>query len=113
MGLLTGKLEKDMELMREQIRVETPSDAVKRDKLISQAVRDSSLPSEIQKSMSEIIQARLKGKNVSQTPQQDDEEDLRRKLAVAQNADLVNMGTTLQRRATDSGGILTRGKMLG
>ena len=110
MGLLTGKLEKDMELMKQQLYVPTGPDVQKREKLIEQAVKSVSLPSEVQKSMSEIISQRLKARNP--LPQDQEEEDIRRKL-VQQSADLVNMGSTLQRQATDSGGILTKGKSLG
>lgn len=110
MGLLTGKLEKDMELMRQQLYVPTAADQQKREKIVEQAVKSANLPSEVQKSMSQIISARLK--NAAPTPRDQEEEDIRRKL-VQQSADLVNMGSTLQVKSSDSGGILTKGKMLG
>lgn len=110
MGLLTGKLEKDMELMRQQLYVPTSADTQKREKIVEQAVRSANLPSEVQKSMSQIISQRLKSQPAN--PQDQEEEDIRRRL-VQQSADLVNMGSTLQRQATDSGGVMTKGKSLG
>lgn len=111
MALLTGKLEKDMELLKQQLEVTTPSDSQKREKIISDAIRTASLPSEIQKSMAERLQQRLKS---ASTKQSNDDEELRKRLTNAINtSDVVNMGTTMQRRSTDTGSMLTKGKSLG
>ena len=111
MALLTGKLEKDMELMKQQLEVGTQADNQKREKIITDAVRTANLPSEIQKSMAERIQQRLKSASTKQTS---DDEELRKRLtSVINTSDAVNMGTTMQRRATDTGSMLSKGKMLG
>jgi len=111
MAILTKKLEKDMELMEQRLQVNTQSDSQKREKIIADAIRTASLPSEVQKSMAERIQQRLKSAN---TKQMSDEEDLRKRLtSVINTSDAVNMGTTMQRKTTDTGSTLYKGKMLG
>jgi hypothetical protein len=107
MGILTRKMEKDMELMKEQLRVDTPSDNIKKESLVSQAIKTANLPSEIQKSMGEMLRDRLK---VASQSQQDDEELKKRVSEQLKTSDMVNMGTTMQR---SDNSLLSKGKSLG
>lgn len=107
MGLLTRKMEKDMELMKEQLRVDTPSDNIKKESLVTQAIKSASLPSEIQKSMGEMLRDRLKV--AADKTAQDDEELKKRVSESLKSADTVNMGTTLQK----SENAMRKGNMLG
>lgn len=107
MALLTRKIEKDMELMKEQLRVDVPSDNIKKEQLVSQAIKSANLPSEIQKSMSEVLKDRLK---VASQAQQDDEELKKRVAEQLKTSDMVNMGTTMQRSDNST---LSKGKILG
>lgn len=106
MGILTRKMEKDMELMKEQLRVDTPSDNLKKESLVNQAIKSAGLPSEIQKSMGEMLRDRLKGA----ADKQDDEELKKRVSEQLKTSDMVNMGTTMQR---SDNSLLSKGKMLG
>lgn len=104
MGLLTRKMEKDMELMKEKLRVDTPSDNIKKESLVTQAIKSAGLPSEIQKSMGEMLRDRLKGSADK------DDEDLKKRVSDSlKSADVVNMGTTLQK----SENAMRKGSMLG
>ena len=107
MALLTRKIEKDMELMKEQLRVDVPSDNIKKEQLVSQAIKSANLPSEIQKSMSEVLKDRLR---VASQAQQDDEELKKRVAEQLKSSDMVNMGTTMQRSDNST---LSKGKILG
>ena len=107
MGILTRKMEKDMELMKEQLRVDTPSDNIKKESLVSQAIKTANLPSDIQKSMGEMLRDRLK---VASQAQQDDEELKKRVSEQLKTSDMVNMGTTMQK---SDNSLLSKGKMLG
>jgi len=106
MGILTRKMEKDMELMKEQLRVDTPSDNIKKESLVNQAIKTAGLPSEIQKSMGEMLRDRL---NAAATKQ--DEEEVKKRVSdQLKSSDMVNMGTTMQR---SDNSLLSKGKMLG
>jgi hypothetical protein len=107
MGILTRKMEKDMELMKEQLRVDTPSDNIKKESLVTQAIKTAGLPSEIQKSMGEMLRDRLK---VAASSTQEDEELKKRVSEQLKSSDLVNMGTTMQK---SDNSLLSKGKSLG
>jgi hypothetical protein len=106
MGILTRKMERDMELMKEQLRVDTPSDNIKKESLVNQAIKTAGLPSEIQKSMGEMLRDRIKGAAAKQ-----DEEEVKKRVSdQLKSSDMVNMGTTMQR---SDNSLLSKGKMLG
>ena len=106
MGILTRKMERDMELMKEQLRVDTPSDNIKKESLVNQAIKSAGLPSEIQKSMGEMLRDRLN----AAAAKQDEEEVKKRVSDQLKTSDMVNMGTTMQR---SDNSLLSKGKMLG
>lgn len=106
MGILTRKMERDMELMKEQLRVDTPSDNIKKESLVNQAIKSAGLPSEIQKSMGEMLRDRLN----AAAAKQDEEEVKKRVSDQLKSSDMVNMGTTMQR---SDNSLLSKGKMLG
>jgi hypothetical protein len=107
MGILTRKMERDMELMKEQLRVDTPSDNIKKESLVNQAIKTAGLPSEIQKSMGEMLRDRIKGA----AAKQDEEEEVKKRVSdQLKSSDMVNMGTTMQR---SDNSLLSKGKMLG
>jgi len=106
MGKKKKKMERDMELMKEQLRVDTPSDNIKKESLINQAIKTAGLPSEIQKSMGEMLRDRIKGAATKQ-----DEEEVKKRVSdQLKSSDMVNMGTTMQR---SDNSLLSKGKMLG
>lgn len=107
MSILTGKLKKDMEELQRLQTEGLPSNDIRHEKIISDAVKSVSLPSEVQKSMSEILAERLKQTKVKTG---EDEDTLLKRAQKQMKLDTVNMGNTLQKSDSEN---LIKGKMLG
>jgi hypothetical protein len=82
------------EMLKDMTNVEnTPSKNVEAERLIEKATKSASLPSEVQKTMSEILAERLK----MSKQKTKDVEGLTDRLQKTnrQSADIINMGTTM------------------
>lgn len=112
MSLLARKMKTGIgsEDMRKQIvQVDnTPSQVVEAEKLIRTATKASALPSEVQKTMSEILAERLRMSKQSTKDIEGMTERLQ-KNRMTQQTDLVNMGQTLVK----DDNTLAKGKKLG
>lgn len=92
MKTLLGKKPSDLEELQQIMTNALPSAEPKKDKIIRDAVKSTSLPSEVQKSMSEILAERLK-----QKPQTDEVEDAIKRV---QRGMKVDYGTINQNLTT-------------
>ena len=106
MSILTGKLKKEIEDMYASVDVQTPKDRLEHDKILHDAQRTSSLPSEIQKTMSEILADRLK----QSTVKNEEDETMMKRVKKAQDTGLVNMGSTMVKGKGEERG---KSKLLG
>ena len=92
MKTLLGKKPSDLEELQQILTNTLPSAEPKKDKIVRDAVKSTSLPSEIQKSMSEILAERLK-----QKPKVDDVDDTVKRV---QREMKVDYGTVNQNLTT-------------
>ncbi len=107
MKTLLGKKPSDLEELTQMMKNDLPSASVQKEAIIRSAVKSTSLPSEVQKSMSDILAERLRKKPVN-----DDVDDVVKKVSrdpMRLETNTVNMGTTLTKRDER----LAKGKMLG
>ncbi len=107
MKTLLGKKPSDLEELTQMMKNDLPSASVQKEAIIRSAVKSTSLPSEIQRSMSDILAERLRKKPVN-----DDVDDVVKKVSrdpMRLETNTVNMGTTLTKRDER----LAKGKMLG
>ena len=106
-SVLGGKKLSDIQELTQMVKQDLPSTNVQKERIITDAVKSTSLPSQIQKSMSEMLAERLK-----QKPIKDDSDDVIKKVTrdpMRVDSATVNMGTTLTKKDDK----LTKGKMLG
>lgn len=92
MKTLLGKKPSDLEELQQILTNTLPSSEPKKDKIVRDAVKSTSLPSEVQKSMSEILAERLK-----QKPRVDDVDDTVKKV---QRDMKIDFGTVNQNLTT-------------
>ena len=92
MKTLLGKKPSDLEELQPILTNSLPSSEPKKDKIVRDAVKSTSLPSEVQKSMSEILAERLK-----QKPKVDDVDDTVKRV---QREMKVDYGTVNQNLTT-------------
>lgn len=92
MKTLLGKKPSDLEELQQILTNSLPSSEPKKDKIVRDAVKSTSLPSEVQKSMSEILAERLK-----QKPKVDDVDDTVKRV---QREMRVDYGTVNQNLTT-------------
>jgi hypothetical protein len=92
MKTLLGKKPSDLEELQQILTNTLPSAEPKKDKIVRDAVKSTSLPSEVQKSMSEILAERLK-----QKPKVDDVDDTVKRV---QREMKVDYGTVNQNLTT-------------
>lgn len=92
MKTLLGKKPSDLEELQQILTNTLPSAEPKKDKIVRDAVKSTSLPSEVQKSMSEILAERLK-----QKPRVDDVDDTVKRV---QREMKVDYGTVNQNLTT-------------
>jgi|LauGreDrversion4_2_1035121.scaffolds.fasta_scaffold01020_7 hypothetical protein len=92
MKTLLGKKPSDLEELQQILTNSLPSSEPKKDKIVRDAVKSTSLPSEVQKSMSEILAERLK-----QKPKVDDVDDTVKRV---QREMKVDYGTVNQNLTT-------------
>lgn len=108
MKTLLSKNSKDLEELQQMVTSNLPSQEIKKEQIVRDAVKSTSLPSEVQKSMSELLAERLKAK-----PVRDDVDDVVKKIQKEMrfiDTSTVNMGTTSVR---DKDGKTGKTKMLG
>jgi len=107
MKTLLGKKPSDLEELTQMMKNDLPSASIQKESIIRSAVKSTSLPSEVQRSMSDILAERLRKKPVN-----DDVDDVVKKVSrdpMRLEINTVNMGTTLTKRDER----LAKGKMLG
>ena len=92
MKTLLSKKPSDLEELQQILTNTLPSAEPKKDKIVRDAVKSTSLPSEVQKSMSEILAERLK-----QKPKVDDVDDTVKRV---QREMKVDYGTVNQNLTT-------------
>ena len=108
MKTLLSKNSKDLEELQQMATSSLPSQEIKKEQVVRDAVKSTALPSEIQKSMSELLAERLKAK-----PMKDDVDDVVKKVQREMrfiDTNTVNMGTTSVR---DRDGKTGKTKILG
>jgi hypothetical protein len=108
MKTLLSKNSKDLEELQQMVVNNLPSQEIKKEQIVRDAVKSTSLPSEVQKSMSELLAERLKAKPIN-----DDVDDVVKKVQKDMrfvDTSTVNMGTTSVR---DKDGKPGKGRMLG
>ena len=107
MKTLLGKKPSDLEDLTQMLKNDLPSASIQKEAIIRSAVKSTSLPSEVQRSMSDLLAERLR-----QKPVKDDVDDVVKRITrdpMRQDSNTVNMGTTLTKRDER----LAKGKMLG
>lgn len=108
MKTLLSKNSKDLEELQQMTASSLPSQEIKKEQIVRDAVKSTALPSEVQKSMSELLADRLKAK-----PMKDDVDDVVKKVQREMrfiDTSTVNMGTTSVR---DKDGRSGKTKILG
>ena len=107
MKTLLSKNSKDLEELQQMVTNALPSQEIKKEQVVREAVKSTSLPSEVQKSMSDRLAERLKQKTVN-----DDVDNVVKKVQREMKADFntVNMDTTTVRNKDSRMG---KSKMLG
>lgn len=107
MKTLLSKNSKDLEELQQMVTNALPSQEIKKEQVVREAVKSTSLPSEVQKSMSDRLAERLKQKTVN-----NDVDDVVKKVQREMKADFntVNMDTTSVRNKDSRMG---KSKMLG
>jgi hypothetical protein len=107
MKTLLSKNSKDLEELQQMVTNALPSQEIKKEQVIREAVKSTSLPSDVQKSMSDRLAERLKQKTVN-----NDVDDVVKKVQREMKADFntVNMDATTVRNKDSRMG---KSKMLG
>ena len=107
MKTLLSKNSKDLEELQQMVTNALPSQEIKKEQIVRDAVKSTSLPSEVQKSMSDRLAERLKQKTVN-----DDVDNVVKKVQREMKADFntVNMDATTVRNKDSRVG---KSKMLG
>lgn len=107
MKTLLSKNSKDLEELQQMVTNALPSQEIKKEQIVREAVKSTSLPSEVQKSMSDRLAERLKQKTVN-----NDVDDVVKKVQREMKADFntVNMDSTTVRNKDSRMG---KSKMLG
>jgi hypothetical protein len=107
MKTLLSKNSKDLEELQQMVTNALPSQEIKKEQIVRDAVKSTSLPSEVQKSMSDRLAERLKQKTVN-----DDVDNVVKKVQREMKADFntVNMDSTTVRNKDSRMG---KSKMLG
>ena len=107
MKTLLSKNSKDLEELQQMVTNALPSQEIKKEQIVRDAVKSTSLPSEVQKSMSDRLAERLKQKTVN-----NDVDDVVKKVQREMKADFntVNMDATTVRNKDSRVG---KSKMLG